>query len=158
MLSEILNPFINVRNKVRTSTGWEDLKKEEESLYTSHGLRSIPDKEIFEIWGKKVIIDSLHYASTEDVYPKLLINKTDNDWVGEILHIGFNSGDSTGRTYPKGESIKINGSPYLENIYTSDNGISVICLKRPIILPNGGKFLFTGDGNVTYNMSYRVVD
>jgi len=159
-LSEITNPFINVRNKIRSSTGWEDLKKKEESSYQKNGLRVSLNHKVFEVWGKKVIIDSLHYASTKNAYPKLLITKSEsNNWDNELLHVPYNSVGTTGRTYPTGSGIEKNSSNYLDFIYTA-NDVSVITLKRPIVLANGGQLIFTGgsDDNVTYNILYRVVD
>src|SRR5699024_790402 len=135
MITEVLNSFLNVRNKVKKVNGeWEDKTVRTERI----GMREafdigIPSSNgvvnIYTNWGKKIIIDEFTYNITtrpnnNSFYPRLnsLPNYPTSNWVGQLFHV-VKFGDSGGgnREYARVTEIERNHSEYLEVVAKNDD-------------------------------------
>src|SRR5690625_1888680 len=159
MFSEIINPFLNVRNKIKDASGnWVDATKPREDQFAvykhSIDVDSSLEEVIFETWDKKVIIDALFFGSDTTAYPLLWIREGANDTSTNEIFRGVNRTGGGGAPWPS--SISNNGNHLLE-IEREDESGATVSLKRPLTLPNGGKLLFTGSSNSDGRMSYKVV-
>jgi len=185
MFTEILNPFLNVRNKVKNRTGlWVDLEesmiKSEEELYSNSGdnikipLSPTNDVVVEEYWGGNVIIDSLVISAKGPVQPKLIIEK-DNPvaYNDQIFHIVTSRDNSTARNGAGLEYIDRFGHDFLEvtskNRVENDEGEElytyyVASLKKPIFLPKGFQLsfnlisgLFNEHVTDDFNVTYKII-
>lgn len=160
MFTEILNPFLNVRNKVKDSQGkWVDQTKPKEVLQmkydsgiTTSGTTEIP---IFEIWNKKVIIDQLEYGSNTSFHPRLWQKP---EHVGEpfenqLFTVPTREGGGSS-AWPSVISTQ-ETSLLKSGFWESPRGM--VFLKRPIILPSGGKLIFEGSSSSDGKSAFKVV-
>ncbi|ALX50474.1 hypothetical protein [Lentibacillus amyloliquefaciens] len=169
MFTEILNSFLNVRNKVKDINGnWVDQTKLKETQTTAHGSQiamTNGDVPVFEIWDKKVIIDSFEWSPSSGARtaPMLsveqgVMHETNNQILNTI---------SSGQSYYRATALRLyeDKHDYFETTEynVADSRFKVI-LKKPIILPVGGKLIFrsvitpeTGD-IVTYHVNYRIIE
>lgn len=163
MFSEIINPFLNVRNKIKNANGdWVDQVKPRETIYQRDENRLDISNEsnhvVFEEWDKKIIIDALNYGTNSFfVAPLLWIREGEtNTFTDQILH-GIRGGGGRSSLIPR--YIKDYGNEFLEiGQYDTENVEVVIYLKKPIILPNGGKLVFNSTSNQTgTETSYKVI-
>ena len=113
---------------------------------------------VFEEWGKKIIIDELHYGTSSFfVGPRLWIREgASNSFTNQILH-GVSGGGGRSLIIPR--YVNDYGSAYLElgQYDTSNNEISIY-LKKSIVLPQGGKLVFSStSADSGTETSYKVV-
>lgn len=166
MFTEILNPFITVRNKIRDSRGeWVDQRNPIETQHATGDydvvVTSNTDIVVFETWGRKVILDSLSYTTDTDAFPRLETSQNNPiPYNTQIFHSLTLSG-SRSANWPS--VIELHGHGLFEIISTGDttNGYH-ISLKRPIILPEGCRLEFGGgtsaDGYLAYKVYWREID
>lgn len=164
ILAVLADRFIESRNKVKDINGnWVDQTKRIESQHMADGWQINVEggHTIFEVWDKKVIIDSFEFGtSDEGAYPKIAIADGDEgrNYTNQLLHV-INVG--SGRSFPYPENIVNRGSQFLEAEYAS--GLGKVTLKQPIILPDGCHFSFDtttegGSGTVTYKVYWREIE
>lgn len=157
MLSEIINPFLNVRNKVKKEGRWVDQVEHKEKGFTKYGINESlvnDDLVVIDSLGKRVEIHSLHFSTNNrgNVFPQIFIKsgRKQND---NILR-GVNQNGSGYYLTPL--YINHSGNPYFENYVSSvDEGTSTI-LKRPIILPEGCQLVFSTTLSSNANITYSV--
>src|SRR5690625_3574392 len=91
-ISNIVNKFINVRNKVKTVDGeWVDQVKPKETQYMQDGLGvSISSEtiiEVFEVWDKKVIIDTIEFGTDTSAYARLHVrDDATGNYGNQVFH------------------------------------------------------------------------
>lgn len=165
MFTEVLNTFLNVRNKVKNSSGnWVDMEEKTRTLHTSEGLgvdiSADQDYVILNEVGHPIEITSITVGGNSDKISVLLNqDNSASPFVGNLLHtIGSGSQRSSARAERlMDESYR---SDYLGiHHYDSSTKNNVIYLKKPILLPAGGKLilrLLTGEpqARVTYRVDY----
>lgn len=161
MFTEILNSFLNVRNKVKNADGdWVDQTKPREEIHTrtNSGVNITDEIVVFEEWGKKVIIDAFTWGSDtqHQIYPRLYIEEGASGRTGSQLFVGVSGSPSI---WDMTMSYINYGNDFfgVGERSTSDNRYTAF-LKSPIVLPNGGKLIFTGgSSSADYSASYSVV-
>lgn len=166
MFSEIINPFLNVRNKVKDHQGnWVDETKTREvlRLAVQNRLEISNDEihEVFNVWDKKIIIDNLYFATNGNIYPVLMVEDIEYANSKSLLH-GMSTTGGWSAPYPS--VINARGHDYLEvaTMPTEGQGGNIY-LKKQIILPNGGKLAFRLAGSasvaeVTYKVVWREIE
>lgn len=158
MFTEILNPFINVRNKIKNKRGdWVDQRQPIESQQATGGYDIVvtpsTDFIVFETWGKKVILDSLSYTTNTDVFPRLETSQNNPiAYNTQIFHSLLLSG---GRSANWASVIEFNGHDHFEIIKKGETSFH-LTLKRPIVLPEGCRLEFTGGSNSSGYLGYKV--
>ena len=163
MITEILNSFINVRNKILDKDEWVDLKKKN---YThrinerySMAIESGKEYTLATTIGKPVILQSLEISSSVEngFAPRLYNNNKDYEsaYNGNLFHIINKSG---GRGNATVNYINLHGSSFLESFAGTNGG--KIMLKEPIFLPEGMILSVYGmsDSNITYKYSYYEIE
>lgn len=159
-ISHIANSFLNVRNKVKNADGeWVDQTISTETQHMATNLR-VPistDSEhvVFNRLGTKIILDSLSYSTDNAIYPLLWMQDSSSDYLYQLFHVLTSGG---GRANATPATIQNNGSDFLE-IGVRENLDATVYLKRPIILPEGGKLAFRAitSGDVTYRAFWREI-
>ena len=167
MFSEIINPFLNVRNQIKNRAGqWVDKTIEPNEVlrhYTSDGTDFTDNQmeSIFNVTGKKVIIDQLTVAMDTDININIIpseyagVSNTQANISQAVLNWG-GGGVYRGRS---SRTTTINGHPLYEKVMgeNEENPEShTITLKRPIILPNGGELRIYGY-NASGEASWSIV-
>src|SRR5699024_4583551 len=76
MLSEIINPFLNVRNKVKKEGRWVDQVEHKEKGFTKYGINESlvnDDLVVIDSLGKRVEIHSLDFSTNNraNVFPQI---------------------------------------------------------------------------------------
>lgn len=157
MITEIINSFVNVRNKVKNATTneWVDLEKTEYNQKSSQWLgRTIADGELYPIFssfGKEVTLEMFEIGMDSAVCtPVLYIDPASvgETYNGNIFHVITRS---SGRGNATPNYILLHGSTYLTSERT-DSGDKIM-LKKSIHLPKGcylGLIGRAGGGKVTY--------
>ena len=171
MFTEIINPFLNVRNIVKNRAGqWVDKTIEPDEVlrhYTSDGTDFTDSQmeSIFNVTGKKVIIDQLTVAMDTDIN----INIIPSEYAG-VSNTQANISQAvlnwaSGGVY-RGRSSRttiINGHPLFEKVMgeNEENPEShTITLKRPITLPNGGElriYGYSANGSASWSIVTREI-
>lgn len=164
MFSEIINPFLNVRNKIKDKNDeWVDMRKPREVLKTSieNRIRIEPSEflEIFSVFDKKIIIDHLVWGTYGTSYPLLMHEDVAYDTSTNLLHL-IQRGGGWSSTTPA--IINTQGSDMFETQYYDndheDGTRGTFYLRKPIILPNGGKLAFTRNSEGTRNeVTFKVI-
>lgn len=167
MFTEILNSFLNVRNKVKDADGnWVDQTKPRETQHVEYINFDFEENEtvVFEEFGNKIIIDSLEFTTNSrgDVYPRLNTQPEATGRTSNNLLMAINS--DTGAVWDA-TVLYINdyGNNFLDAIVhnRSDDDYKVI-LRKPIVLPEGGRLVFRSNSsnvdNVTALVTYRVIE
>ena len=153
MITEIINSFVNVRNKIKNNQNeWVDLtEKESTQKMTSSLNRQINEGEVYPVFsafGKEVTLDMFEFRTDSSVFPVLYVqpNSVGQNYTNNIFHVI----SKTGRGNATPNFIDLHGSTYLD-VTRSSNGDKVT-LKRPITLPKGCYLGFKSlsGGNVTY--------
>lgn len=164
MFTEILNPFLNVRNKIKNKNGeWVDESKPKETLHTAddYFVDIAGDFEVVLINepNRKVIVDNIVVYSSANPFLTL----------GQPPVYNYNSNllytiSSGGRHFASMDRIKDHGSEYFDYESLAEEQ-GKITLKRPIILPEGAELKIRNraedaqrDGSVTYKVVYRVIE
>lgn len=149
MFTEILNSFLNVRNKVKNADGeWVDMEQNEEKLLSiSKQIDLDVDNQtniVVEHWDGKYIIDSIQFSADEPVQPQLHTKPDPVAYTDQIFHANPSVGsrrNGAGALY-----IDQYGHDYFEITgKNTENGSYTrytISLKKPIILPHGFRFQF----------------
>lgn len=157
MFSEIINPFLNVRNKIKDSQGnWVDEQRPVETQHFVQESRApvggSTEINIFDKWDKRIILDNLAMGSDTTVYPILISEEEELGLNRNIFRAMTTSGGTSGAW---ASVISAQGHHLLE-IGSSDNDGATIFLKRPIVLPKGGKLSFLGSSSASGEMSYMA--
>ena len=165
--TNIINNFLNVRNKVFDSelNEWVDQVKTIEERVGYNALESQVSTEdelvIFNDFGNKIILDKFSYSCNSPIYP-VLHAKEGNTSLYSNTQLFLNT-TLNGRSGAIPSVINSHGNEFLEVQNTSSDR-HVVVLKKPIILPEGGRLAFralgsSSGGTVTYHVSYiKVVD
>lgn len=178
MITEVINSFLNVRNKVKDVNGnWIDQKEKDERLFTRSDYNvNIPSSNgvvnIINRFDVKIVIDSLVYNATTRVnnyslYPYLstLKNGSVTTLSNNLFHI-VDTGETNNRVHPQPKNIDDNYSDYLEVIVKDDRYQDdsddprvnrIISLKKPIILPKGCVLSLVNPTSTTLNTTYKVI-
>lgn len=161
-LANIVNSFLNVRNKVKDSDGnWVDERKIKETQHMAEGLRVDISRgitvNVFEVWGKKVIIDTLEFGTDSYAYPSLHVDRNDQgSYTNQLFH-ETRMGSNRANAVP---GVIAEGSSYFN--VERDSGDSKVWLKKPVILPEGGRLTFGStreeDGRITYKVYWREIE
>lgn len=178
MFTEIINPFINVRPKIKKNGRWVDHEEIKEEMYTYRESTALIDntKVIFNISDKKVIIDELSIGLNQGLYPRLEAY-TNTSSENSRLFYGHATQTSTGAlsivnmTKNRYDNY---GNQYFETYKTHKSNnelgkgvqdITFIRLKDKVILPHGGKFEFGNNGGdyigntyLIYHLSFRTFE
>lgn len=162
-ISQIVNSFLNVRNKVKNADGeWVDQTKPRETLKMDYQAR-VPGGmrvDVFEVWDKKVVIDQLEYGSTTNFYPLLWAypeHVDESNFVNQLFVVATRTGGGS-TAWPS--VVSAQGSNILESHFYEE-GRGTVQLKRPVILPSGGKLVFEGgsnDGESSYKVVWREIE
>lgn len=167
MFGEIINPFLNVRNKIKNTRGaWVDKKIPLERQYMSStsNVDLGSNGRIFFDTNKKIIIDSFQLSSNSAsfVRPRLHSNR-EFDYSGGTGEFNNNIFMTTGITSDRNSTmfdatftyINSYGHPLLESVYHNGTvGRYKMINKAPIILPEGGKLGIYG--SESYNPSQHT--
>lgn len=159
-VTNIINSFLNVRNKVKDADGnWVDQTKPKETQHMASGLSRDVSSGItilvFEVWGKKVIIDSLEFGTDTTAYAALHVKEgEDSSYTNQLFH---ETRKGSGRANPT-PTIIAGGSSYFK--VHKDGDDAKVWLKKPVRLPEGGKLTFsaTNDGKITYKVFWREIE
>lgn len=164
MFTEVINPFLNVRNKIKDKDdNWVDMKKPREVLKTGikNRVRIEPGEylEVFNVFDKKIIIDHLVWGTYGSSYPVLMHEDVPYAVSTNLLHL-IQRGGGWSSTTPK--IINVQGSDMFKvQSYDREHedGIrGTLYLRKPIILPNGGKLAFTRRTEDTRNeVTFKVI-
>lgn len=172
--TEILNPFINVRNKIKNSNGiWVDQKKKEEEQFIIYGRSSFEPGQYIDLFSEfdsKVIIDSITLYSDANVSLSLL-NEDVDIWTHSVrpsYDMFTILRGHTSRGFARLSRLYVYDHPYLETVqHHFSTGIDeeryFIMSKRNIEMPNGCKLAVLlddeseGSGNAAWNINYRVI-
>lgn len=168
MFTEILNNFLNVRNKVKDRNGnWVDMVKDD-TRETFHVLQALStslsaQNEIVLLndTENEITLEYFEISSTSSKISMRINNGgSDGRYSGNIAHV-LVSGSS--RREANAENLEgasrfstIAGLHYLNN----STGSNIIYLKRPITLNSGCRVAIFSDessgvNSVTYKMGYR---
>lgn len=168
MFTEILNPFMNVRNQIKQNGRWVDkgLRKE------THGNVSALNKEItfntdwkiMTKWNTHIIIDAFEFSTASPfIYPLLFAKAgSDGDYAQNLFHIIR----PTGRSNATVTEIYKYGSTFLESEQFKNEDDSlwgyIVKLKAPIHLPSGCQLvirtLANGSGDtLSYKLQWREI-
>lgn len=144
MFTEIINPFINVRNKIKNRSGqWVDETNEigETKVFErfSSPLENNDEVVVFENWGKKIIVDSFIIASDAEVSPHINIRNDSADASNNILR-SIQTSVAIGFATPNRINNADGYHDYIDLVKYTDGGEAMMILKRPITLYSGGKF------------------
>lgn len=161
-LSNIVNNFLNVRNKVKDVDGnWVDQKKPKESQNMASAVgRDISSGvtiNIFEVWDKRIIIDTLEFGTDTTAYAQLHIERdASGSYTNQLFH-ETRRGGGRANSVP---AIVGGGSSFFDVESVDDD--AKVWLRRPVILPKGGKLSFsaTSDtgGTLTYKVYWREIE
>lgn len=167
MFTEIINPFLNVRNKVKNRSGqWVDQQPPNEEIVAreSHGTSVDGNTEIvvFDVSNKKVIIDSLVIYTDAQLSAHLLVSPKGSGGTINIFRVvGINSiGFLTPNrihSYARGHH------EYFDLVnYDEDTERGLMMLKKEVTLPTGGRLTLQGnspnEGTVTYKVVWREIE
>lgn len=161
-VTNIVNSFLNVRNKVKDADGnWVDQKKPRETQHMAESLsRSISDGitiNVFEVWNKKVIIDSLEFGTDTYAYASLHVDRNDQGAYTNQLFHETRKGSGRANSVPR---VIEEGSYFFDVRREGDD--AKVWLKHPIILPQGGKLTFGSTreetGRITYKVYWREIE
>lgn len=171
-VTELMNPFIVVRNKIRTPQGaWVDQIKKRETMHGSTGS-NIPmnptiNHQVINTYGRKTIIESFVIADTSNVNIGVHVSDAGSAWDNNIaLLLDFNpvDGSNSYRRGLSGDAIGVLGSDLFDvlNENVEING-TTMALKRPIEFPNGVRVNFYGgsytrEGNLTYKIFWKEIE
>nr|DAE10381.1 MAG TPA: hypothetical protein [Siphoviridae sp. ctwrX9] len=170
MFSEIINPFLNVRNKVKDYKGdWVDQIKPVEKVIRKHLSRIQVDGEldyiVFSAWDKKIILEALMIGTNTRGFPVLWGDKDaeqgsiDGNFFSVITREGGGSSPS-----PDVIDFQNGGESDLLKLtsFDSEKKESCMILKRPLILPQGGELRFRSrsgsEGELSYKVIYREIE
>ncbi|MBT2601431.1 MULTISPECIES: hypothetical protein [unclassified Oceanobacillus] len=167
MFTNVLNNFLNVRNKELDIDGnWVDQIRTDESLnvLTQNRVEMGPESEftVIENWDTGIIIESLQYGTGVNVGPRLWTNEgavESGSYAEELLHVPSPGG---GRNMPIPARIRDDGHDYLEVKY-SEEGNFTVGLKKPIYLPKGCRLDFatlpslSTTSQLTFKLVYREI-
>lgn len=166
MFSEILNPFINVRNKIRNSEGlWVDKKipREQQFQQFINKVELSENGVILFNTKNKVIIDSFQFGATSASFirPRLTI-KREFDYNHAYQNNVFLAINGKGNYYEATFTyINSFGHPLLEStVHNTSERHYKMQNKVPIVLPEGGKLgVYPSDGYdpTTHDFSVSVV-
>ena len=178
MITEVLNSYLNVRNKIKDVNGnWIDQKEKDERLIIRSDFnKSIPSNNgainIINRFDVKIVIESLVFNTTTRVgggslYPYLstLKNGSVTSLSNNLFHV-VDTGETNNRVNPIAQKIDENFSEYLEVVVRDDEFQNdpddarvnrVISLKKPIILPKGCVLSLVNPTNSTVNTTYKVI-
>ena len=167
MFSEIINPFLNVRNQIKNKSGqWVDMStpKEETKVHASNNRDITGDTEIiiFEHWDRKIVLEGLVLASNAEMSPHLYVKPTGSqDYLNDVFrsiqdHLGI------GFATPRRISESDNNHDYLDLVKYDGikDGVpsgSYMVLKRPVVMGHGGKLVIQGNEEYTGNAIIKVV-
>lgn len=164
MFTEILNPFLYVRNRIKNTSGqWVDHQKPREEI-TQYNQSSIEtdsntDITIFEIWDKKVILENIIVKSDANPVLSLDIRQDATDYTGNLFFTMGGEGYYLGSV----NAVKNRGSEYFEHIDHDADGDERdgVMLKKPIILPQGARLTLEGsedEGTTAYKVVFRTIE
>lgn len=166
-LANIINPFLNVRNQVKNADGeWVDESKPEETLHvvTINHYFSDGDFVVFDEWDKKIIIDSIEYyaTDTDNTFPRLNVRKGSTGRTSSNLFVAFNS-ENTSVWDATGLYLSNHKNSYLDAVKYKEGGELKVLSKKQIVLPSGGRFIFSingdpGEERVRGLIVYRTVE
>lgn len=167
MFTNIINSFLNVRNKVRDMDGnWVDQIKPRETLKTSSALSANitteSERVIFEVWDREVVLESIEIGqNANDAYMVLHVEqgRENQNYSYELFHT-VGAGSTRGFSSPA--NIESRGSYYLSVDYRNEaTGAARVQLNSPIHLPNGGRLAIRSANNnvlVTYKVTWREIE
>jgi len=167
--SEIINSYLNTRNKVKQINGeWVDMVKPVETQHARSGNRVTitPESEtiVFNKWGKKIIIDSILFFTNTHVFPRLEISENNSVVYGtQIFHGITMEGVRTGLSPANLNFVK---NDFFEVVNADvEEGKYMVNLKKQIVLPEGGTLSFKGmssaledGGIITYKVYWREIE
>lgn len=167
-ISQIVNRFLNVHNKVKAPDGnWVDMVKKTETQHMrarlSQSVSGTDEHIVFASFNKKVIIDYLEYGvSNQAIYPKLTIdpNSSNENYTNQLFHV-VNFGSA--RSLPSVTNLENRKSQLLEVVnYDEALNVGKVMLKQPIVLPQGCQLSFSAtsgeSGTVTYKVFWREIE
>ena len=172
MFTEIINPFINVRNKIKNRSGqWVDETKEigETKMHTRWNVDLDDNEElvVFENWGKKIIVESIFISSDAEVSPHLFISDSGNDAQTNIFR-SIQSPQAMGFATPNRINNADRHHDYIDLVeYDGINdGVpsrAMMLLKKPITLYSGGKLVLqanqtTPDSRLTFKVVWHEIE
>src|SRR5690625_1455671 len=153
MFTEIINPFLNVRNQIKNRAGqWVDKTIEPNEVlrhYTSDGtpFTGSQMESIFNVTGKKVIIEQLTVAMNTDININIIpseyssVSSTRAN-ISQAIYNTIAGNVDRGRS---SRTTLLDGHPLFQRVLggSGENEDEVInhtfILRRPIVLPNGGE-------------------
>jgi hypothetical protein len=159
MFTEILNSFLNVRNKVKDADGnWVDQTKPRENQHLTTGLAEVVAQEsihnVLDEWGKKIVIDAFEFGADGQIRPALsVVEGSTGLYTNNIFHVVTRGG--LGRYPSSPGNISAHASEWLEVISAESDDI-LVNLKKPIVLPQGCSLYFRNDSSSPITITYKV--
>lgn len=167
--TNIINSFLNVRNKVKDMDGnWVDQTKPRETLKSSSAYNVAVGVEtdyiIFEEWDKAIVLESVEIGTnTDSLFLKLYNEPGTSMYTNQLFHL-VGAGSARSSAAPSNLRNELRGSSYLEcTYYNESSGFARVELKRPIYLPNGcrlaiGALSTSTGGNATFKAEWREIE
>lgn len=172
-VTEIMNPFLIVRNKIRNNRGeWVDMKKKEERLRGTRGNLNVTmgdNIELLNTYGKKTIVEKIVVSVNVNI--NLGMHLGDGDAYSQNVALTtapWNHSLNSGLRPLSMRSIREIGNPLFEIVFDSmeeesDTYGVTYTLKRPFEFPEGCRInLYTTDsipdGHAHYQIIYREID
>lgn len=161
-VTEIMNPFINVRNQIKNRQGnWvdEQTPPHELKMVERFGIEVNYETElkVFEEWNKKIIIESIVIATDGELSPHLMQSTSSTD---EQTNIFRTVGNSLGGGYATPNRINRSngGHDYFDQPHYNEESLeSLMILKRPVFMPDGAMLIMRGHEDYTGNATFKVV-
>lgn len=176
-ITEIMNPFLVVRNKIKNVNGnWEDMVKPKETFKglseSSLAVDSTTNKALLNTYGRKTVIESFVVSTNTGINVGLHVSDSGNAWNNNIATTTvFRREGASGGNFRRPlniYSVDEYGSDIFEILHSNDlHGVggATIALKRPIVFPNGCRVNFYGgaettalNGEVSYKIFWKEIE
>lgn len=168
MFTNIINRFINVRNKIKDVEGnWVDQVQKREKIKSdsvySLDVNGGEDLVVFEVWDKAIILESIELGTNDYELILKLHHKDDLSSIydNQLFHT-VGTGSSRGPASLKNLINDARISSYIKlGYFNESSGQGNLELKRPIYLPEGARLsIYTNnsDTKVTYKVVWREIE
>lgn len=164
MFSEIINPFLYVRNKVKRFDGtWVDQKETREVLNSRSvfNVTVTPDSQytVFERWGSPITLVDFEMGTNNDQYDVKLYHNTDqsSSYTNNLFHV-VNAGSGRSLGSPGNILTEGRGSEHLKVDFIDDTSKDTkISTKKEIYLPQGCALIVENQGTTDLEITFKAI-